>query len=282
MMLSQSQIIRNWVSYTGVYWALLVPIYASQVYLFYSGTLYRVTVLQALAISLQDIAIWMALGATVFLLYHQYAKHFTKLKPVSLFLCIGLALTVIHVLIDASINVGYSLLVGTGFGVKSFIVHVGVDKLIHNACLALLLLMSLNIVKGKMTMRNVESNPADSTEVSTDIIQHSEPQEFLFVQENRTTTRIHFADIDYFESAGNYCCIHHKGSTSIIRRSLSDIMLLLPNSMFVRIHRSKIVNVRQIRMFESKSHGDGELTLNNNAVLRVSRRYRKELVQLLT
>jgi two-component system LytT family response regulator len=47
---------------------------------------------------------------------------------------------------------------------------------------------------------------------------------------------------------------------------------------FVRIHRSRIVNVERVRELRHLSHGDYEVTLANDVSLRVSRGRRKQLL----
>jgi two-component system, LytTR family, response regulator len=85
------------------------------------------------------------------------------------------------------------------------------------------------------------------------------------------------ADIDWIEAAGYYACLHVGGDTHVLRRSLSDLERDLDTEIFLRIHRSIIVNLDRVRGLELQAEGDYEVVLSSNARLRLSRRYRKRL-----
>ncbi|MGH7554386.1 MAG: LytR/AlgR family response regulator transcription factor, partial [Longimicrobiales bacterium] len=66
----------------------------------------------------------------------------------------------------------------------------------------------------------------------------------------RTGGRVFFLpveEIDWVEAADNYVKIHTKGDTHVVRQTLQRMEETLSPSMFVRIHRSTIVNVARIR-----------------------------------
>jgi len=61
-----------------------------------------------------------------------------------------------------------------------------------------------------------------------------------------------------------------------LRRSMSELERELDAQRFVRIHRSTIVNLEQVRSMKVDETGEYEVCLENGARLNLSRRYRKE------
>lgn len=88
---------------------------------------------------------------------------------------------------------------------------------------------------------------------------------------------IALSEIDWIEAADYYAALHIGTRTHLLRRSLSDLEQDLDASQFCRIHRSAIVNLDRVRGLRSNEDGDYTVLLQNNAMLRLSRKYRKQL-----
>lgn len=99
----------------------------------------------------------------------------------------------------------------------------------------------------------------------------------LAVKSRGQTLFLNVADIDWIEAASYYACLHVGQATHILRRTLQELEQDLDDRMFVRIHRSIIVNLDRVRGLELQDGGDYEVVLESNARLRLSRRYRKRL-----
>jgi two-component system, LytTR family, response regulator len=84
-------------------------------------------------------------------------------------------------------------------------------------------------------------------------------------------------DIDWIEAASYYACLHVGKDTHIIRRTLSDLERDLAEEMFIRIHRSIIVNLERIHGLQMQAGGEYEVVLKSGTRLRLSRRFRKRL-----
>jgi two-component system LytT family response regulator len=89
------------------------------------------------------------------------------------------------------------------------------------------------------------------------------------------------AEIDWIEAADYYACLHVGNDTHLLRRTLSELERDLDVAMFCRIHRSIIVNLDRVRGLELKADGEYEVVLNSRARLRLSRRFRKNLLDRL-
>jgi two-component system LytT family response regulator len=89
---------------------------------------------------------------------------------------------------------------------------------------------------------------------------------------------LNVADVDWIESVAYYACLHVGGNTHVLRRTLLELERDLDESKFMRIHRSIIVNLERIHKLELKEGGDYEVVLQSGDRLRLSRRFRKPLL----
>ena len=71
------------------------------------------------------------------------------------------------------------------------------------------------------------------------------------------------------------------GNTHVLRRSLLDLERDLDGDQFMRIHRSIIVNLERVHKLELQDGGDHEVILRSGDRLRLSRRFRRPLLDRL-
>jgi two-component system LytT family response regulator len=98
----------------------------------------------------------------------------------------------------------------------------------------------------------------------------------LIVKTNGNFTVIRTEEIDWIEAADYYACLHVKGKSHLIRRSLSDLESELDPGLFSRIHRSTIVNLGQVYRLTTDANGDYEVVLLDGVRARLSRSYREQ------
>ncbi len=82
-------------------------------------------------------------------------------------------------------------------------------------------------------------------------------------------------DIERVEASGNYANLHVDSSVYPMRVTMTKLESLLPQKQFFRIHRSHIVNLKQVKHIEPQESGDHLLTLKSGISLNFSRRYRE-------
>ena len=87
-------------------------------------------------------------------------------------------------------------------------------------------------------------------------------------------------EIDWIEAAGNYAGLHIKEKTHLIRETMSDLEARLDPELFLRIHRSTIVNRDHIKALAPVSNGEYVLTLHDGTRLASSRSYRARVQAL--
>ena len=99
----------------------------------------------------------------------------------------------------------------------------------------------------------------------------------LLVRDSGVVKVITFDDIDWVDAAGDYMCVHAGGETHVIRSTLRDLMGKLDDNLFVRIHRSTIVNVERVVSVTPLQKGGSLLHLTQGESLKVSRNYRNSI-----
>jgi two-component system LytT family response regulator len=87
-------------------------------------------------------------------------------------------------------------------------------------------------------------------------------------------------DIDWVEAADNYVKLHVGRETHPLRDTMTALEKKLPANRFLRISRSTIVNVDQIKELHSMLHGEHTVVLRNGTRLTLTRGYRDKLRQL--
>lgn len=104
----------------------------------------------------------------------------------------------------------------------------------------------------------------------------------LAVRDGRETELVTINEIDWVDAAGDYMCLHVGGKTHIMRSTMKELLVKLPEKDFVRIHRSTIVNIHRVTSVSSLSKGEFRLQLGTETSLKVSRNYRKSIASLLS
>jgi two-component system LytT family response regulator len=102
----------------------------------------------------------------------------------------------------------------------------------------------------------------------------------LLVRDSGVVKVIPFDDIDWVDAAGDYMCVHASGETHVIRITLGELMEKLDDKLFVRIHRSTIVNVQRVVSITPLPKGGSLLELSEGETLKVSRNYRESIRNL--
>ena len=100
--------------------------------------------------------------------------------------------------------------------------------------------------------------------------------DYLFVRADRKMVKVDFTDIIYIESLSDYIKIHNESNTIVTRENISEIDNILPNTEFIRIHRSYIISISKIESYtrEFVSVGGNELS--------ISRSYKKKVFAKLS
>jgi two-component system LytT family response regulator len=102
----------------------------------------------------------------------------------------------------------------------------------------------------------------------------------LAVRTAGKTVLVDVADIDWIEAAENYVQLHTSRSNHLLHVTMSTLEKSLDPGIFLRIHRSVIVNVTRIRELQPVMHGEYAITLTSGARLQSGRNYSERLKAL--
>lgn len=103
----------------------------------------------------------------------------------------------------------------------------------------------------------------------------------LAIKDGSEVTRVNVEDILWIDAAGDYMCVHTDAETHIMRRTMKELCEELDPKMFVRIHRSVIVNVGFVSKLVSHISGEYHLVLKNGTELKVSRSHRDQVKKMI-
>ncbi|HEX6086566.1 MAG TPA: LytTR family DNA-binding domain-containing protein [Thermoanaerobaculia bacterium] len=93
---------------------------------------------------------------------------------------------------------------------------------------------------------------------------------------------VNVADIDWIAAEGNYCRIHTKGGSYLVRDLLAGLERRLDPAQFLRVHRSAVVNVERIRKVTGNVDEGHSLVLDDGTIVRVGGSYGEALESVLS
>jgi two-component system, LytTR family, response regulator len=97
--------------------------------------------------------------------------------------------------------------------------------------------------------------------------------ERILIKERDSVFFVKTENIDWVEAAKDYVVIHIGQKKHLLRESMTRMEKRLNPDMFVRIHRSSIVNIERIKELKSYFHGDYIVYMKDGSELKLSRRY---------
>lgn len=107
--------------------------------------------------------------------------------------------------------------------------------------------------------------------------------EAISIKDSGEITRVPVSAIEWVDAAGDYMCIHTRdGQTHILRRTMKELEQELDPRLFVRVHRSAIVNVHTIAKLQMLANGEHQLMLTNGQAVKVSRSYKDRVKQVFS
>jgi two-component system LytT family response regulator len=100
------------------------------------------------------------------------------------------------------------------------------------------------------------------------------------VKNGSRTDLIPLQDICYFQAEGTYVQVVTDAKTYLVPEAIYELETMLNPQLFLRIHRSAIVNTAYVKSIHSLLNGDHQLLLKNGKELRASRTYRDAIKRL--
>ncbi|MFV8781006.1 LytTR family DNA-binding domain-containing protein [Microbulbifer sp. SA54] len=85
------------------------------------------------------------------------------------------------------------------------------------------------------------------------------------------------AQIQYIAAAGNYVEIHDKFHSYVQRGTIKQFADLLPDTEFMRVHRSYIINLQKVTQLTNAESGAASIVLEQGHKIAVSKTYKRAL-----
>jgi two-component system LytT family response regulator len=102
----------------------------------------------------------------------------------------------------------------------------------------------------------------------------------IAIRDGSETNCVDVDSIDWVDAAGDYMCVHSSGDTFVLRGTMKHLEDLLDPEMFVRVHRSAIVNRHRVTSMRPHRNGEYFLQLGDATELKLSRKYKGNLERL--
>lgn len=104
----------------------------------------------------------------------------------------------------------------------------------------------------------------------------------LAIKDAGEVSRVPTKDILWIDAAGDYMCVHTENNTHILRKTMKQLEESLDPKLFIRSHRSTIVNKNYVDKFCSQLNGEYYLVMSNGKELKVSRSYKEKVKVAVT
>lgn len=105
--------------------------------------------------------------------------------------------------------------------------------------------------------------------------------EWLTIRKDERILLIRTADIQWIEAQGNYVLLRLDGASHLMRETMDRIESQLDPRAFLRIHRSTIVNVNQIKELQAWARGEYRVVTFGGKAFTLSRGYRARFDEFL-
>ena len=137
------------------------------------------------------------------------------------------------------------------------------------------------LAKVKEQFRSGEKDLLSSGMLSTlqSILQKKQYPDRVVVKSDGKIQFVPVKDVLWAESDANYIKIHTTNDTLVMRETMSNLSQRLDPSLFLRSHRSVIVNVNSIKEIKPWFNDELVIILNNGTQLPVGRSFRKSVLQ---
>jgi len=140
-----------------------------------------------------------------------------------------------------------------------------------------------SLARAKARLRISEPRP-ESRQILSLLETIASPPRYLkrmAVQSAGKTSFIGVDDVDWIRAAENYVELHVAQASHLLHVAMNTLEKSLDPETFVRIHRSLIVNLRQVKQIQPASHGEYVLVLHTGVRLQSGRTYHEKIKALM-
>lgn len=128
----------------------------------------------------------------------------------------------------------------------------------------------------------IAAGPATAGDTAETETRYCIERQKLVIQDGRSPIQlISYQDILWIDAAGDYMCVHTQNETHVMRTRLKNLINERLPDLFVRIHKSTVVNLTYIEQLQPLGNSEYKAVLSNGKVLKVSRTFARSLKQRL-
>jgi len=131
---------------------------------------------------------------------------------------------------------------------------------------------SLERARQQVFALRLDSSSHNVTSAPEVVSERGAPLKRLLVKQAGRIGFVHLTDIEWIEAAGNYVALHYAGKMHLMRESLQGLLNRIDQNIFMRVHRTAIVNLSMISCIKPGSDSEYIVTLKNGIDLPLSRR----------
>ena len=143
---------------------------------------------------------------------------------------------------------------------------------------------ALERARGQIGRKDSPKEPAMDSRIASlleELRDERRYSERLIVKSSGRVFFIRTDEVDWVEASGNYVKIHTKADAHLLRESMKNMEAKLDPKIFVRIHRSAIVNIDRIKELEPWFHGEYIVIMRDGTRLTASRVFSDRLSALI-
>ena len=123
---------------------------------------------------------------------------------------------------------------------------------------------------------NSRREPAAANEIPEAVVDEDSAagSEYISIKADYKVSLVKLSDIIYIESDSEYVRLHFADGTSIMTLfRMKKMEVVLPSDMFMRVHRSYIVNLKCVT-----GYARGRVYLNNNEYIPIGENYKEQFI----
>ncbi|OJJ18915.1 DNA-binding response regulator [marine bacterium AO1-C] len=134
----------------------------------------------------------------------------------------------------------------------------------------------IKAVNRAVEFKKMKEQPTPSPAATPPVFaQTNTTQESIFLKSDKKVYQVYYQDILYLESLGSYVKFHLADQVIITLERLSSYEKSLPQSLFVRVHKSYIVNIKKVQVIE------GNMVKINQLELPIGSVYKSNLKKII-
>lgn len=97
---------------------------------------------------------------------------------------------------------------------------------------------------------------------------------FCFVKSKNNYKRIPYNTIHFLETEGNYTSIITATGKFILKKSMKNVSIGLPDNIFTRVHRNFMINNDHVKTLDMKNN---KIEMENEVIIQIGGKYRNDI-----